>query len=253
MHINICTCDWGEARRQDLHALLVDTASHIHRELRQPVEGTINVVNLPSLDGPRTIYRQDGKGPFDITLTARDLKWAKFAYQFAHEYCHVQSGYERLRDNPNNWFHESICELASLYTLRSMGERWLKKPPYPNWATYAPHLTAYANNIISARTLVGVSDRNFAAWPLAEETELRKDPYQREKNKLVACRLLGLFEECPRGWNAITVLPDSKALMLDYLKEWRVAAEPDDRPFLDQVTAVLTEGWTTPPLRSFST
>ena len=242
MHIHICPCDWGESHPADIQALLDDTASHIDRELRKPVEGTINILNLPSQEDPITFYRQDRKGPFDVNLTARDHFWSQYAYQFAHEYCHVQSGYELLHGNPNNWLHESICELASLYTLRRMGERWRKKPPYPNWAAYAPELTAYADKIISARSLAGVSDPEFAAWLMAEEPELRKDPYQREKNKIVACRLLGLFEECPGGWNSIRALPASTATLLDYLKDWRAACSRDDRPFVDRVIAIFSGG-----------
>ena len=242
MQIQICSCDWGEALPANLQALLENTASHIHAEIRQPVEGTINVLNLPSEDHPKAFFRKSGKGPYQINLTVRGRKWDQYAYQFAHEYCHVQSGHEQLRDNPNNWFHESICELASLYTLRRMGERWRENPPYRNWATYAPNLTAYADKIISARSLASVPDPRFAGWLLAEEPELRKDSCQREKNKIVACRLLGVFEECPRGWNSIRSLPASTAPILDYLKEWRAACPGDDRPFVDRVIAVLTGG-----------
>ena len=242
MHIHICSCDWGEALPANIQALLENTASHIDHELREPVEGTINVLNLSSEKDPITFYRLAGKGPYDINLTVRDRRWNQYAYQFAHEYCHVQSGYEQLRDNPNNWFHESICELASLYTLRRMGERWRKNPPYPNWAAYAPKLTAYADEIISACSLAGVSDPEFAAWLLVEEPEFRENPYQREKNKIVACRLLGLFEECPGGWNSIMAFPASTAPMLEYIKEWRAACPRDDRPFVDRVIVVLTGG-----------
>ena len=242
MHIHVRPGDWGKAARAWIQALLQNTASHIDRELRHPVEGTINVLHLPNQKEPITFYRADREGPYDINLTARDLYWSQYAYQFAHEYCHVQSGHEQLRDNPNNWFHESICELASLYTLRRMGERWRTKPPYPDWAKFAPHLTAYADEIISARSLAGVSDPEFAAWLLAEEPDLRKDAYQRETNKIIACRLLGLFEECPEGWNSIRALPASTAPLLDYIKDWRAACPQDDRPFVDRVIAVLTGG-----------
>ena len=242
MHIQINPCDWGEALPENIQALLENTASHIHAEMRQPVEGTINVLNLPSEKDPITFYRRTGKGPYEINLTVRDRRWSQYAYQFAHEYCHVQSGYEQLRDNPNNWFHESICELASLYTLRRMGERWRKNPPYPDWATYGPNLTAYADKIISAHSLAGVPDSTFAGWLMWEEPELRKDPCQREKNKVVACRLLGIFEECPGGWNSIRALPASTAPILDYLKDWRAACQRDDRPFVDRVIVAITGG-----------
>ena len=74
-------------------------------------------------------YRENREGPFVVQLTARDRKWSKFAYQFSHEFCHLLSGHDRLRDNPNQWFHESLCELASVFTLRQMAKQWLISPP----------------------------------------------------------------------------------------------------------------------------
>lgn len=241
ININICPCDWGQAQRTDIRALLADTASHINQELRQPVTGTINVLSLPNQDNPQILFRQSGEGPYEVILTARDRLWSKFAYQFAHEFCHVLSGYDQLRDNPNNWFHESICELASIYTLRRMGERWRLQPPFSNWANYAPHLTAYASDIISASQLPTTSNSRFSEWLIAEEPALRKDPYQRGKNKIVACRLLGLFEEFPSGWNAITALPASTAMVRDYLIGWRDTASSADKPFVERITDRLTD------------
>lgn len=242
MHINICSCDWGVARLPDIHALLLDTASHINRELRQPFEGTINVLNLPNQECPRTLYRQSGKGPYDINLTARDRKWARFAYQFAHEFCHVLSGYEHLKDNPNNWFHESICELASLYTLRRMGERWPDSPPFSGWADYAPHLATYAANITSSPLLADVSNLEFTSWLMVEESALREDAEQRDKNLIITCRLLDLFEQFPNGWNSITAFPASRAGILDYLEEWQATVHSADKPFVDQVRERLIGG-----------
>lgn len=68
---------------------------------------------MPDQKDPITFYRTDGGGPYDIHLTVCGRKWNQYAYQFAHEYCHVQSGYELLCDNSNNLLHESICELTA--------------------------------------------------------------------------------------------------------------------------------------------
>lgn len=124
MRIEVLECDWGDAHRDDIRKLLEDVASHIVRELRDPFEATIRVMNLPGVNCPRTFFRSTDALVFEVNLTARDRRWSQFAYQFGHEFCHILSGHDRLRSNPNNWFHESLCELASLFVLRRMAERW---------------------------------------------------------------------------------------------------------------------------------
>ena len=88
--------------------LLADVASHIVRELRHPYDETIRVMNLPTEDNPKIFYRRLVDFAHEVNLTAKGRKWSRFSYQFAHEYCHLLSGHERLRNNPNNWFHEAI-------------------------------------------------------------------------------------------------------------------------------------------------
>ena len=115
MNISVLPSEWGDAKQKDIQGLLEDVASHIARELRDPFHGTIRVMNLPTQDCPRTFFRKPGDtAAYEINLTAKNRLWSKFAYQFAHEFCHVLSGHDRLRDNPNNWFHEAICEMAEV-------------------------------------------------------------------------------------------------------------------------------------------
>ena len=104
MKISVAACCWGLGRPSDIEALLVDTASHLNRLLRTPFTGTIVVVPASSSDPtPRVHYRSYPNEPFPIQLAARDSRWAQFAYQFSHEFCHIMSDYERLRENPNGW------------------------------------------------------------------------------------------------------------------------------------------------------
>ncbi len=98
----------------------------------------------PSVSTPRTLCRFSRTDPIVIQLTCKDPRWNQYAYQFAHEFCHLLSGYEDLEGNPNNWFHETICELASVFTLRRMGEQWATHPPYANWTDYSKSLLKYA-------------------------------------------------------------------------------------------------------------
>ena len=187
------------------------------------------------------MFRESAEGPFFIQLTARDRKWSRFSYQFSHEFCHVLSEYERLKNSPNNWFHETICELASVFTLRRMAEQWLSNPPYANWADYAESLASYAQERLSRKEHQLPEGITLSAWLLSEEEALRKDPYQRCKNAVVAYSLLPIFESDPTGWNAIRKLPDSSALFKDYLSNWHSQVEPIDKPFVNCIIQLFEE------------
>ena len=240
MEIFVKECDWGDTKRENLCGLLTDTASHINRELRHQFDGQINVENFPKVKKPRIYYRNSTSRTYTINLTAKDRRWSQFSYQFAHEFCHILSDYENLKNNRNKWFHESICELASLFTLRKMGERWPLNPPFINWAYYAPHLTYYAKKIIANARQSSPQDSEFAGWLLSHETQLRGDPYLRDKNCVVATKLLPLFEKHPQGWNAVTRFPTSQSRISKYISEWKLSVAPEDQFFVEQVKKILT-------------
>ena len=196
MKIVVAPYGWGKARPVDVFKLLGDTALALNLLMRTPFAGSVVVVPAPHDDlTPRTYYRFAAADPIFIQLTALDLKWAKFAYQFAHELCHALSDYERLKDNPNNWFYEALCELASVFTLRRMAERWPTRPPYPNWADYAESLASYAQERLSRKEHQLPVGMTLPNWLLLEEESLRQDPYQRAKNAVVAYSLLPNLRE----------------------------------------------------------
>ena len=227
---------WGEGIPSNIEVLLADVASHLNRLLAEPIEDHITVVPAPVHDPtPRTHYRNTLKGPITIQLTACDAYWAKFSYQFAHEFCHVLSDYERLVENPNNWFHEALCELASVFTLRRMAERWPTQPPYPNWTDYAPALSDYADNLLDDENRQMPGGLTLATWLPMCETDLRKDPYIRDKNAIVAYQLLPLFEVDPSGWNAVRSMPSSTGVLTEYLADWHEYVQPADKPFVKRV------------------
>ncbi len=237
MKISVLQCEWGGAHPDDIQSLLRDVASHIERELRDPFPGAIEVMSLPGLQQPRTIYRTPGNGAYPINLTAKDSYWSKFAYQFAHEFCHVLSGYERLRDNPNQWFHESICEMASIFVIRRMGERW-QHHKNPLWAIFAPSHTIYADNLLSDHAS-NMPSGSFRVWLSENETSLRADPYLRDKNGVVATKLLPNFEKEPSGWNAVRLLPATTGNIQEYVESWRSSVDARDHGFVEGIGASL--------------
>ena len=235
MQIKVLPYDWGEAQRHDIKVLLTDTASHLNRLLRSPFDGLIHIER--SNDGvPRVLYRSSTEEPISILLSARNKLWSKFAYQFSHEFCHVLSDYERLKENPNNWFHEAICEVASLFTLRRMAHRWLTEPPFPNWKYYAKHLMNYTQEIFSRPEVQLPEDVSLKTWVSLHEEALRRDCYQRNKNTLVAKQLLPIFKSTPEGWNAISRFPSSSAKFPFYLDDWHSSVESADKPFVERLS-----------------
>ena len=233
--------DWGTAQPHDIQRLLTDTASHLNRLLRNPFEGTIHVI--PSEEGfPRVLVRESpDQCFFVIKLSARDRKWAAFAYEFSHEFCHVLSGFERLEPEPNqvkpnNWFHEAICELASVFTLRCMAEQWPCAPPYCNWADYAEKLEHYSQRKLSRPEVKLAEGVTLQSWLSLHEKVLQQHRYCRNKNALVAYALLPIFESDPKGWNAIRSLPDCSGCLEEYFAVWHSSADPADREFIARLS-----------------
>ena len=243
MQLSVLRSDWGDAQLCDIEVLLKDTASHLNQLLRDPFDQTIRVIRAPCSDRtPRICYRSSPDEPFVIHLDTRDRLWCQFAYQFSHEFCHVLSGYEHLRDNPNNWFHETICELASVFTLQRMAERWPTHPPYPNWADYAESLRSYGQERFHEADQLP-EEMSLEKWLSIHEEELRKcsneSGYKRSKNALVAYALLPIFESDPMGWNSITKFPNSRAGLAVYLSDWYSSVDSVDKSFVARLSDAL--------------
>ena len=232
MQIHAVQGNWGGAPLEDINKLLRDTASHLERLLRNPIYGIILVKPGPTSEDPITLYRSSPREPYIIKLSTRGTKWNQYAYQFSHEFCHVLSGYDHLKENPNNWFHETICELASIFILRRMSERWPTDPPYPNWADYSKLLKSYSAKRLSCQEVQLPTGISLHCWLLSHENTLREDKYQRDKNALVAYQLLPIFEDTPAGWNAIRRLPNSTKPLADYFVDWHSSVDLADKPFI---------------------
>ena len=65
---------------------------------------------------------------------------------------------------------------------------------------------------------------------------LREDEYQREKNAVVAYQLLPIFEDTSTGWNAVRNFPTSKGYLKEYLKDWYLSVESEDKPFVERLS-----------------
>lgn len=233
---------WEDCRTADVRAVLADAAKHLFRPLRQPIAETITVFPAPEANFvPATHQRVLPGRPIYIQLAVRNKHWAQFAYQFSHELCHVLSCYERLLGNPNAWFYEALCELASLFTLRRMAEAWASQAPYENWADYSLSLASYAEECLQKPERHLGAGMTLASWLATEEDNLREDSEQRDKNAIVAYELLPFFESEPTGWNAVRRLPTSSSSLKDYLNEWTSIVEQHDQGFVHRIIEHFSE------------
>ena len=241
MVVLVANSGWGEGRSIDVRTLLIDVASHLTAPLREALACSVFVVPATDADFvPRIRYRTSPREPFMIQLTARNRRWSQYAYQFSHELCHLLCDYERIGDdNPNCWFHEALCELASVFVLRRMAERWPTNPPYLNWAGYAGALAHQAFEEMTREERQLPAGAVLPEWITSEEEVLRTDPYQRDYNAIVAYALLPVFEACPEGWNSVLHLPTSTGCLRDYIQDWRAAVSDIDRPFVERILQAL--------------
>lgn len=237
--------EWGSASRQEIETVLYAVADELLAQV--PKKLNVPIVVTPTQSNPMVLYERGRGGEYVVHLHAKGPRWHLYAYEFAHELCHIMSNYEENAgadvSRYNQWFEEALCESASLYTLRSLAARWEKEAPSPEWAARAAGLRAFAERLVSEEHRRLPSDLRLVAWLQDNEGRLRKDPYLRDKNEVVANLLLPLFERHPEGWRAIGYLNRgdlrTRRTFQDYLSGWYAAAPPEHRQFIGDVLTLL--------------
>jgi hypothetical protein len=159
--------------------------------------------------GPQIRYGGDSTNGYDFDLTAENDDWCKHLYQFGHEACHVLAQY-RQNQHCNQWFEESLCEAASLYSLKviaMMGAQG-QGPCVNLWSGSTPYhqcLDQYANQLILDPALQYGSAK-MQQWFREVEPILRNNPYCRCLNGVVANKVLPMFMAKPSNWAAVEFL-----------------------------------------------
>ena len=238
---------FGAASSEDITLLLQSTALELWRYCPRTHLDGMDVYRRP--DHPQTNFKRTPDGRIAIGLAARDTQWARYSFQFAHEFCHTLANFSnnsgRLERNPsraNYWLEESLCETASLFALRALSRSWQKNPPAPAWRDYAPWFNDYAAQRIALpeHQLAG---KNFLEWFQEHQPVMRKNSAVWDWNSIVAIRLLPVFEEEPRGWEAVTFLNNgsqsTNASLTLHLAEWRGRCPADLRQFVNRIAAVF--------------
>ena len=233
--ISVLPGDWG-GDVDDVAAVCRSAAGEFNRLMpdRDPAPIT---VRYRAKGPPMVVFGKGDDGERRVLLDSRDRAWAQLAFQFAHEYCHIQCNY-REANTANLWFEESLCETASLFALKRMATTWKTNPPYGNWKSYAPSLGEYAaDRVKGTESRDGLS---MAQWLGRHETALRANATDRGKNQVVAVALLPLFEKGPEHWAAVRYLnrwerTTRELTFAEYLRDWHSRVPTEHKEFVAEV------------------
>lgn len=245
----ISTEGWGTTPMADLRLVLEAVAAEIAPRFPQRRLGTLRVVHGDG--GPMAFYEKSAEGDYVIRLSAQHSRWHQFVYQFAHELCHVYSNFDNKAavhgevERSNQWFEESVCEAAALYTVKSLARRWETEPPAPQFAGYAATLKALADYLVNEPHRNLPPSRSLASWFKANHSSLEDSPYLRDKNEVVANQMLPLFEETPDALGVIGYLnlrpEDANRDFADYLQAWYEACPEAQRDVVQRIIALFEE------------
>lgn len=237
LSIRVSPGGWGDASARDIQKVLLSAGGELWRFF--PDRKLAPIVVRHSSSGPISLYQRGPGGEYTIKLDVEGRHWAQFAYQFAHEFCHVLSNYSAKSGREHRWFDETLCETASAFAIRRMAVTWKTSPPYANWKSYAPSLRKYADDLLrkGPRLPAGTT---LARWYRDNEPSLKKSPSIRDRNKVAAYELLSVFESSPAGWEAVGYLnmgdPSASGGSFGrYLAEWRKRCPEKHRQFVGRI------------------
>ncbi|WP_145048614.1 hypothetical protein [Lignipirellula cremea] len=240
LRIVVMPGDWDGSQLADITKVCESAAAMIASRL--PDDGFAPILVERGTSGPITLYKRGEGNEHRVRLDTGGQRWAQCAYQFSHEFCHIVCNYRNVK-NPQMWFEETLCETASLYSLRQMAVTWETKPPYSNWKSYSSALASYAQDRIKAHPPKAVSVGQFYRM---NQAELEKNAVNRPLNTYIAVQLLPIFEATPDGWQSLRYLnlgPAEENLSFPaYLAGWYDRAPAKHQPFIREIAAQFYVG-----------
>jgi hypothetical protein len=227
--------EWGSSSVADIKKVCESAAMMFTPHLKSGVSAPLLIQNDGS--GPITLYRRGGNNEHIVRLDTKNRAWAQLAFQFSHELCHVMCNYRDVV-NQQLWFEETLCEVASLFALRQMGEAWKTDAPYSNWKSYSVALNDYAAQRLNAQhsdtaTLEEVYRDNLS--------QLQATATNRDVNNKLARKLLPIFEKRPSAWEAVRYLnrgPAKENLTFEgYLRGWHSRLPETQKEAVEEIAA----------------
>ena len=221
--VTIANGNWGATSLRAAGAVLESAAAVLCGAFGRWPDAPVHV-----LPGDGSPYVAWDRRPYRIWLSARDTYWCQYACQFSRELCRVLVNSDRIRHHRHKWFEESVCELAALFVLIRLFERFLHHPPPEviGAEEFAPHFATYARSI--ADSVPAVPRAHLPAWLSGNLPALETHHVDRTLNRTVAVAMLDVFLEDEALW------PDCGELNL-----WDASADASFTDHLDSWTTHL--------------
>ena len=135
-------------------------------------------------------------------------------------------------------FYTGVLGLEKVFSFCRDGKT---SAPYPTWRSYNASIASYMTKHMAKAELL--DDRAFVEWYGRHAAAFEKNGYMRDKNRVVARKLLGLFEKTPEHWEALVYLrglaSGHKGSFKDYLAQWRRRAPVKHRAFIAKIAALF--------------
>lgn len=240
--------NWGRAQVADVEAVASSAAAAFAVIDDDESMAIVLKPRAREDDPPMTEPATTPSGAFVIWLNVRGNLWARLAYQFAHELCHVLAGPRTWRNwtndyDPFAWVEEALCETASLFALCSMAKRWAIEPPYPQWRDYSSALAEYEAEWTSGVARRLPPGRRFSSWLPDHLPDLEAHPDRRDDNTIVAKELLPIFETDRAAWRAVRWLHtwprSSEATLADFMTGWARACPEEYHPVVESIAVLF--------------
>ena len=217
--IKIIGENWGGARIVDVQCLLEYITRVFLQHIEMDFDASIYVDCRPLHLSPEVHCRSEINNEHIITVANNEYWWV--TDQFAHELCHILSGYKKLDRLPNRWFHESLCQLASIFILRHMTTNCCDCRVFSQSPSSKDVFRSFSDYYLTRQDFQLPENVALSDWFKLNESSLRADQYQRGKNGVVSLQLLPLIEDHPKYWQSICFMPDSDGSFEEFLHEWQ--------------------------------
>ena len=168
---------WGNVRKETIEKVLYSVADELLTRLPKKLSVPIVVTHTDS--NPVALYERGKNGEYRVQLHASEANWHLYTYEFAHELCHILSNYEENAgpgtSRYNQWFEETLCETASLFTLKNLAATWKDAPPAPDWSKETDKLNRFFDLLIAEGHRQLPPHSPLAVWLASNEERLRRE------------------------------------------------------------------------------
>jgi hypothetical protein len=239
--------DWGGPQLTDIEAV-ARSAANTFAAFDEDESIAITLEPTAGEDDPPMTLSGTSPGRSVVRLNVRGNFWARLAYQFGHEYCHVLADPTTRTDRATRfaWIEEALCETGSLFALRSMAKEWAVNPPYLNWRAYSSSLAAYEAEHVSAPMRSLPLGMKFRGWLHDRLPLLEADPNRRDDNTIIAKELLRVFETDRAAWRAVRYLhpapQSSEGSLAGFMTDWIRTCPAEYRQGVESIAEVIDAG-----------